>query len=173
VEIFDPASTVRVTLRLAVYHKSVRLGAEPLETHGQNYFPQWNTCGHCSYITSSLTTGWVCHFQLLLALTSTFILESESRGTRGRILLSQIRDLTFCRLLRLAGLRWRYSTPPPPASAMNHDTFITPRRPEYKSPCRTVPLLLCVSVFIPCSGSVFPSRCPAIDFSGSLSRERC
>jgi hypothetical protein len=38
------------------------------------------------------------------------------RGTRNHILLSQIRDFPFCRLLRLAGLRWRYSTPPPHGS---------------------------------------------------------
>jgi hypothetical protein len=38
---------------------------------------------------------------------------SESRGTRDNILLSQIRDFPFCRLLRLAGLRWRYWTRPP------------------------------------------------------------
>jgi hypothetical protein len=38
---------------------------------------------------------------------------SESRRTRGRILLSQIRDFPFRRLLRLAGSWWRYSTPPP------------------------------------------------------------
>jgi hypothetical protein len=31
-------------------------------------------------------------------------------------LLSQIRDFPFRRLLRLAGLRWRYSTPPPHGS---------------------------------------------------------
>jgi hypothetical protein len=30
-----------------------------------------------------------------------------------RILLSQIWDFPFCRLLRLTGSRWRYSTPPP------------------------------------------------------------
>jgi hypothetical protein len=31
---------VRVTLRLAVYRQSLRLGAEPLETHNQQfYFP--------------------------------------------------------------------------------------------------------------------------------------
>jgi hypothetical protein len=30
---------VIVTLRLAVYRPSVRLGSEPLETHGQNCFP--------------------------------------------------------------------------------------------------------------------------------------
>jgi hypothetical protein len=92
---------------------SVRLGAEPLETHGQNLFFLLNTCCHSPYITSSLTRGWVCHLQLLLALASSFILGSKSRGTRDHILLSQIRDFPFCRLLRLAGLRWRYSTPPP------------------------------------------------------------
>jgi hypothetical protein len=31
---------------------------------------QLNTCGHSSYITSSLTRRWVCHLQLLLALAS-------------------------------------------------------------------------------------------------------
>jgi hypothetical protein len=51
--------------------------------------------------------------QLLLAVASAVILESESRGTRNYILLSQIRGFPFCRLLRLAVLRWRYSTPPP------------------------------------------------------------
>jgi hypothetical protein len=34
-------------------------------------------------------------------------------GVRNHILLSQIRDYPFRRLLRLAGLRWRYSTLPP------------------------------------------------------------
>jgi hypothetical protein len=36
--------------------------------------------------------GWVCSLQLLLALASTVILRSDSRGTRDHILLSQIRD---------------------------------------------------------------------------------
>jgi hypothetical protein len=63
----------------------------------------------------SLTTGWVCSLQLLLALASAVIFGSESRGTRDHILLSQIRDCSFRRLLRLAGLRWRNSTPPPHA----------------------------------------------------------
>jgi hypothetical protein len=61
----------------------------------------------------SLTRGRVCRLQLLLSLASAVILESESRGTRDHILLSQIRDFTFRRLLRPAELRWRYSTPPP------------------------------------------------------------
>jgi hypothetical protein len=63
--------------------------------------------------TLSLTRGWVCRLQLLLVLASAVILGSESRRTRDHILRSQIRDYPFRRLLRLAGLRWRYSTPPP------------------------------------------------------------
>jgi hypothetical protein len=61
----------------------------------------------------SLTRGQVCHLQLLLALTSAVILRSESQGTHGHILLSQIQDFPFCRLLQFTGLRWRFSTLPP------------------------------------------------------------
>jgi hypothetical protein len=105
---------VTVTLRLVVYRQSVRLGAEPLKTHGQNVFLNWTPAVIVLiHISSSLTRGWVCHIQLLLALTSVFILGSESLGTRNHILLPQIRDFSFCRLLRLAGLRWGYSTPSP------------------------------------------------------------
>jgi hypothetical protein len=60
----------------------------------------------------SLTRGRVCRLKLLLALTSAVIFGSEPRGTHDHILLSQIRDFPFRLLLRLAGLRWRYSTPP-------------------------------------------------------------
>jgi hypothetical protein len=77
------------------------------------FFFKCNSSGHNPYITSSLTRGWVCHLLLQLALASTFIFESEPHGTRDHILQSQIRYFPFCRLLRLAGLRWRYSTPPP------------------------------------------------------------
>jgi hypothetical protein len=90
---------LRVTLRLVVYRQSARLHSEPLETHGQNLFSQLNTCSHSPYITSSLRRRWVSHLQLLLALASAFILRSESRGTPNHILLSQIRDFPFCRLL--------------------------------------------------------------------------
>jgi hypothetical protein len=61
----------------------------------------------------SLTRGRVCRLQLLLAFASTVILWSKSRGTHDHILLCQFRDFPFRRLLRLAGLRWRYSTLPP------------------------------------------------------------
>jgi hypothetical protein len=104
-----------------------------------NFFFSLNTCFHGPYITSSLTRGWVCSLQFLLTLASAVNLRSKSRGTHDHILLSQIRDSpnleagpriyipqeqggpvippgTGCplrRLLRLAGLRWRYSNPPP------------------------------------------------------------
>jgi hypothetical protein len=61
----------------------------------------------------SLTRGRVCLLYILLALASAILLGSESQGTRDHILLSQIWDFPFRRLLRLAGSRWRYSTPPP------------------------------------------------------------
>jgi hypothetical protein len=49
---------------------------------------------------------------MLLVLASVVFLGSESLGTRDHILLYQIWDFPFRRLLRLAGSRWRYSTPP-------------------------------------------------------------
>jgi hypothetical protein len=64
-------TVLRVTLRLAVYRQSIRLGAKPLQTHDQ-YFFHLNTCGYSPYVTSSLMKGWVCRLQLLLALASTF-----------------------------------------------------------------------------------------------------
>jgi hypothetical protein len=61
----------------------------------------------CWYGALSLTRGRVCRLQLLLALASAIILGSESRGTRIHVLLYQIPNFHFHRLLRLAGLRWR------------------------------------------------------------------
>jgi hypothetical protein len=51
-------------------------------------------------------------FTIAAALASAFILWYESRVTHDHILLSQIPDFPFCRLRRLRGLRWRYSTLP-------------------------------------------------------------
>jgi hypothetical protein len=67
------------------------LAPSPLRLTARFSF-QLNTCGHSPCVTSSLTRGWVCRLQLLLALASTFILRSESRRTHDDILLSQIRD---------------------------------------------------------------------------------
>jgi hypothetical protein len=50
---------------------------------------------------------------MLLALASAVFFGSEPLGTSDHILLSQIWDFPFRRLLRLAGSQWRYWTPPP------------------------------------------------------------
>jgi hypothetical protein len=51
---------VRVSLRLAVYRQSVRLGDKPLQSQGHTFFFQLNTCVNSPYLTSSLTRRWVC-----------------------------------------------------------------------------------------------------------------
>jgi hypothetical protein len=63
------------------------------------YYCQLRVC-RCGAVC--LTRGRVCRLQLLLTLASAVILGSESCGTRDHVLLSQIRDFPFRRLLRLA-----------------------------------------------------------------------
>jgi hypothetical protein len=65
---------------------------DPWDSRPVDFYFYLNTCDHSPYVTSSLTTGWVCRLQLLLTLTSAVILRSVSRGTHDQILLSQIRD---------------------------------------------------------------------------------
>jgi hypothetical protein len=48
----------KVTLRLAVYRHSLRLGIKPLETHDQRLFFQLNFCCNGLYVTSSMTKRW-------------------------------------------------------------------------------------------------------------------
>jgi hypothetical protein len=83
VEVFEPLSTlefkdwvrarVRVTLRLAVYRLSLRLGAKPLEDHDQRFFLQLSPCGHSPYITSSLTRRWVCLLWICLVFRQVYL----------------------------------------------------------------------------------------------------
>jgi hypothetical protein len=146
----------------------------PLRLTATNFFPPMNTCSHSLYITSSLTRGWVCHLQLLLALASTFILGSESRGTRDRILLSQIRNFPFCCLLRLAGLRWRYSTPPPHGNISGSiwiSCYITSGRTARENIFQSRiqgndyhPAMDCFQEYIS-TGMCLPSRCVVADGS--------
>jgi hypothetical protein len=122
VKLFDPAST-RETLTVTIQSELLYdlrstanqfvFAPNPLRLTARIFCFQLNTCDRGPYIISSLTRGWFCQLQLLLDLASAFILGSESRGARDNVLMSQILDFPFCRLLRLAGLRWRYSTPPP------------------------------------------------------------
>jgi hypothetical protein len=50
---------------------------------------------------------------------------SESHGTRDHILLSQIRDYRLYRFLRLARLRWRYSTTPPDLNVLLYSASVS------------------------------------------------
>jgi hypothetical protein len=68
------------------------LTISPLRLTTSNFIFWLNTCGYSPYVTSSLTRGWVCSLQLLLALASAVTLRSESRGSHDYILVSQIRD---------------------------------------------------------------------------------
>jgi hypothetical protein len=117
-------------------YKQFLLATSPLRLTTSVFFFQPNSCG----VTSSLKRRWVCRLQSLLVFASAVILGSKSRATHDHNLLSQIRDspnlggsgpriyipqeqggpvippgteFPFRCLLRLAGLRWRYSNPPP------------------------------------------------------------
>jgi hypothetical protein len=54
---------VKVTLRLAVYRQSLRLGVKPFGTHDQIFFSQLNPCGNSPCVTSPLTRTWVLRSQ--------------------------------------------------------------------------------------------------------------
>jgi hypothetical protein len=118
VEVFDPTSTRDI-------QPTVESSRIRITTEGQSSGVSWNKAPSGAYdqifITVrqlqacwcgalSLPRGRVCHLQLLLILASAVI--DVTRGTRDHILLSQTWDFPFLRLLRFAGLRWRYSKPP-------------------------------------------------------------
>jgi hypothetical protein len=128
----------KVTLRLTVSRPVFSWCQAP--TWGPRpdfYYSQLPVCWRRE---TSLRRGRVCRLQLLLAFASAVILGSGAHGTRDHILLSQNRDspkledefpvfisprnrmtqlyppgteFHFRRLLQLAGLRWKYSNPPP------------------------------------------------------------
>jgi hypothetical protein len=105
----------------------------------------------CWFGAPSLTNGRVCRLQLLLVLASAVILGSESHWTCDRILVSQIRDFSFRRLLWLAGLRWRYSTPPPHGrtptnSRMN--SFISRGEPTKTTTSNNSSAIFCVYLLL-------------------------
>jgi hypothetical protein len=125
-----------------------------------------------SFLTSSLTRRLVCYLQLLLVLASAVILRSQYRETYDHISLSQIRDcpnlegqvpylyptgtglpgytprhwVPFCRLLRLAGLRWRYSSRPSHGPLTKQvKVKVTLRQTVSQSVSQSVSLSLCLA----------------------------
>jgi hypothetical protein len=115
VEVLDPAS-IRVnehTRVLGYDRRSVRLGIKHPSGAYNQILITVRRLRVCRSWVFSMTRARVCRLQLLLAPANAVILGSESFGTRDHILPSQIRDFFFRRLLRLAGLRWRYLTQPP------------------------------------------------------------
>jgi hypothetical protein len=115
---------------------------------------RWPDIYYCVPVTvlflgaPSLTRGRVYLLYMLLVLTSEVFLGSETLGTSDHILLSQIRDVPFRRLLRLVGSRWRYSNPPPHGPHLTlpilNWTFLYNHlaRTEQETSFITIPLLL-------------------------------
>jgi hypothetical protein len=104
---------VQVTLRLTVSQSVSKSWCQaPSGDHDQTFITV-ERYGVVFCEAPFLTRGRVCLFYMLLALASAVFLRSESLWTSDRILLSQIRDFPFRRLLQLAGSRWRYSNLPP------------------------------------------------------------
>jgi hypothetical protein len=139
--------TVRVPLRLAVYQQSVHLGVKPLETHDQSiYF----STEHLRFLRNILSDDRMdlsftiaagprqsSHSQLRVLRDSwPHFTVSDWRlpqpgGPGPRIYIPQEQGgpvigpgtgFHFRRLVRLAGLRWRYSTPPPRLDKMPTQT---------------------------------------------------
>jgi hypothetical protein len=120
----------------------------------------------CLYGAPSLTRGRVCRLLLLLVLANAVIFGSEFRGSRDHILLSQIRDFPFRRLLRLAGLRCRYSTPPPyvsPESGLLYDWRFTANQLVLAPSPLRLTARICFSQLITCGHIPF--------ITSSLTRE--
>jgi hypothetical protein len=84
----------------------------PCGAHDQICITLWQLRS-CFCGAPCLTIERVCLLYMLPVLASVVFLGYESLGTRDHILLSQIWDFPFRRLLRLAGISWGYSTPPP------------------------------------------------------------
>jgi hypothetical protein len=131
---------VRVTLRLAVYRQSVRLGDKPLETHDTVVFSPtehlrlWSLCNilsdECMGLLFTITAGprQRSHSQVRIQQDSwPHFTVSDSRLSQpggpgpcicipqeqGGPVIPPCTGFPSRRLQRLTGLQWRYLAPPP------------------------------------------------------------
>jgi hypothetical protein len=163
----EPESELLCDWRFTANHFILASSALRLTT--SNFIFQLNTCGYSPYVTFRLTRGLFCRLLLLLVLASAVTLRSESRGTQrpyftvtdsrlpqhggpglrfyipqeqGGPVIPPRTGFPFLRLLLLAGLRWRYPTPPPPGCHSNAiivlSQYISTFRTLYCSPELTV-----------------------------------
>jgi hypothetical protein len=115
VEVSDPASTwdwvsLSLILRPTVSWP-VCLGIKHQSRTYDQIFVTVRQLRVCWCGAFSLTRGRVCRLQCCWPSPEQSFSGPSPRGTSDDILLSQIQDFPFRRLLRLAGLRWRYWTP--------------------------------------------------------------
>jgi hypothetical protein len=137
--------TVRVTLRLAVYRQSVRLGDKPYWDSLPVFVFQLNLCSRSSYITSSLMRGWVCHLQLPLSIASAVILGRSPTQNHDHILLSQIWNYSNLegqvavfisptnRVAQLYAQTWGSFSSPPTTDRVTVEVFDPASTREYNS----------------------------------------
>jgi hypothetical protein len=138
----------KITLRLMISQSVSQVSKSwcraPSGAHDQIFITVWQLqswfCG-----APSLMRGRVCLLYMLLGLPNAVFLASESLGTRDHILLSQIWDFPFHRLLRLTWLLSSLYN-----LGTDHTERIPPLLTDMLSSCCLV--MVCVLLMWQCSG---------------------
>jgi hypothetical protein len=116
---FSSSPTTRRTT-VEVFELASTKSESYVTTDGQSASLSWNKASIWGLRPESVSLSDSCGFvDVGRSEKRTSLSFTIASGPRQRsyfrvpwILLSQIRDFSFCSLLRLAGSRWRYSTPP-------------------------------------------------------------
>jgi hypothetical protein len=110
---------------------------------------------------------------MLLTLASAVFLGFESLGTSDHILLSQIWEFHFRCLLRFAGSRWRYSTPPPHECQLNSNLvpLVTPRHGPRRKHFSLLSLIIAVGTCL-FAKPLFSNGCCIFSYSAVVAYQR-
>jgi hypothetical protein len=110
----EPTTSLGKVSHIIIDGQSIRKSwcRAPSVAHDWIFITLWQLRS-CFHGAPSLKRGQVCLLYMLLALASVVLLGSESLGTCEHLLLSQVWEFPFRRLLWLAGSWWRYSNLPP------------------------------------------------------------